>query len=276
MNRRLCLRILAAALVCAGRAGAAPDDAPPRRYALIISGISGDSEHYKRFWTTSTELVRALVEGYGYDPSRVWLLFEEKGEGDGDGVVRAKSTRKNIQAAFEALKKTLRKQDSLFIVLIGHTDYDGRRAKFNLPGRDLTDEQLARWLDALPACRLCIAVTTANSGYFLPRLSKPGRIVITATKVGREVQETVFPFGFVRAFTDPQADKDKDGALTVAEIFSYAQAYVAHFYKSRGLLRTEHAMLDDNGDRMGSRTLGPDSPDGALARQFKFEVATAF
>ncbi len=244
------------------------------RHALIISGISGDDEHYRRFWTTSTELMKALVEGYGYSAENVWLLFEDKGSTE--GVVRAESRLKNIEQAFDALKKKLHPDDSLLIVLVGHTDYDGRNAKFNIKGRDLTDARLGELVDALPACRICIVVTTANSGYFMKHLSKPGRIVITATKVGREVQETVFPFGFVRAFSDPRADMDKDGVLTIAEVFTYAQAYVEHFYKSKGLLRTEHGMLDDNGDKRGSRKLDQDAKDGKLAREFKFEVMMAF
>ena len=37
--------------------------------------------------------------------------------------------------------------EPLWIVLIGHGTYDGREAKFNLRGPDVTDVELAEWLE---------------------------------------------------------------------------------------------------------------------------------
>lgn len=244
--------------------------APSRRYALIITGLSGDQAHYKKFWTAASHLVTALTEAYAYDPKDVWLLFEEADESK--ALVLAQSTLANTVKAFESLKQRLRPHDTLFIVLIGHTDYEGRQARFNIKGRDLTDVQLGKLLNTLPACRMCVVVTTANSGYFLRHLSKQGRVVITATKVAREVNETVFPYCFARAFSDRASDVNKDGRLTVAEIFAYAKANVEKFYKDQGIMQTEHALIDDNGDGLGTLKLEEGGRDGKLARDFSFEA----
>ena len=248
--------------------------APGSRYALIITGISGDEAHYRKFWTAASHLATALTEVYGYDRDRVWILFEEVDESK--AVVRAQSRLPAIAQAFADLRARLTPADDLFVILIGHTDFDGRHAKFNIKGRDLTDAKLGELVGTLPPCRMCIAVTTANSGYFLRHLSKKGRVVITATKVGKEVCETVFPYRFLRALSDRAADADKDGKLTVAEMFTYAVANVEKFYKEKNLIQTEHALLDDNGDKMGSRKLEKEGRDGSLAREFCFEVVTEF
>lgn len=251
-------------------AGQHPPSPAGRRYALIITGLSGDKAHYKKFWTAASHLVSSLTEAYGYDREDVWLLFEEADESK--ALVLAQSTLENIVKAFDDLKRRLTPRDTLLLVLIGHTDYVGRRAKFNIKGRDLTDVQLGKLLNTLPACRMCVAVTTTNSGYFLRHLSRKGRVVITATKVAREVNETVFPYCFAQAFSDREADADKDARLTAAEIFAYAKANVKKFYKEQGLMQTEHALLDDNGDGLGSLKLDKDGRDGKLAREFAFEV----
>ena len=258
----------------AGPPAACAQEREPTRHALIICGISGDAAHYRRFWTAATHLRTALTEAYGYNPRDVWLLFEETDTPN--RVVRAESTLKNIGAAFAELKQTLKPQDSLLVLLLGHTDFDGRHAKFNIKGRDLSDTKLAELANSLPACRVAFVVATANSGYFLPHLSRKGRVVITATKVGREVNEAFFPYAFIRAFSDREADANHDGRLTLAEAFTFAVTRVKAFYEDKGNLRTEHALLDDNGDKLGSRELTDTSRDGKLAREFAFEVVLDF
>jgi len=51
----------------------------------------------------------------------------------------------------------------------------------------------------------------------------------------------------------------------VLEAFDYARKQVAAAYQREGLLQTEHAILDDNGDKEGSMEPGPQSKDGQSA-----------
>jgi len=257
-----------------GPPAACAQEREPTRRALIICGISGGAARYRRFWTAATHMRTALTEAYGYDPRHVWLLFEEADTPN--RLVRAESTLKDIEAAFAELKQALKPQDSLLVLLLGHTDFVDRHAKFNIKGRDLSDAKLGELVNSLPACRVGVVVTTANSGYFLRHLSRKGRVVITATKVGREVNETFFPYAFIRAFSDREADANQDGRLTLAEAFTFATARVKAFYEDKGNLRTEHALLDDNGDKLGTRELKETSRDGKLAREFAFEVVLDF
>ncbi len=60
--------------------------------------------------------------------------------------------------------------EPLWIVLIGHGTFDGREAKFNLRGPDLTDIELSDWLAAVQAtCRH--RQLRSASGPFINRLS---------------------------------------------------------------------------------------------------------
>jgi hypothetical protein len=60
--------------------------------------------------------------------------------------------------------------------------------------------------------------------------------------------------GFYLAGTivDPQADLDKDGQTSLLEAFLMAAQRVTDFYQTEGRLATEHALLDDNGDGLGT------------------------
>jgi len=264
------LSLIVPALLFCGLAAA--EDLPPlpQRYALIIVGISGDEPHYEKFWAVGSGLFYALRDRCGYDKDKIYFLFEEKPPTQ--DIIYATSTKKNIEAVFGELKKKLRKQDHFFLFVAGHADYNGRNVRVHLPGRDITGEELAALLDSLPTNNILSVITTPVSGYFMRRLSKPGRITITATKVGAEISETVFPHCFVKAFEDEIADADADGLLSIKEIFEYTQEKVLDFFLEKNLIETEHSMLDDDGDGVGTRELKDDSPDGKKAAREYFPL----
>ena len=140
---------------------------------------------------------------------------------------------------------------ALWLVLIGHGTFDGRTAKFNLRGPDLSASDLAEWLKPLHR-PIAVIDSTSSSAPFLKELSAPGRIVITATKSGFEQNYARFGQYFANAIVDPNADLDKDGQTSLLEAFLSASHAVGQFYAGAGRLTTEHALLDDNGDGLGT------------------------
>ena len=155
------------------------------------------------------------------------------------------------------LEKTLavesqRTNTALWLVLIGHGTFDGREAKFNLRGPDVSANDLAEWLK--PVVRPLIVINTASSSApFLNKLSGTERVVITATKSGYEQNYTRFGEYLAGAITEPKADLDKDGQTSLLEAFLTASHRVDEFYLAAGRLATERALLDDNGDGLGTR-----------------------
>jgi hypothetical protein len=176
--------------------------------------------------------------------------------------------------------------DPLWLILIGHGTYDGKDAKFNLRGPDVTDTELAEWLRPLRRPMAIIDCSSA-SGPFLRRLSAPGRVVITATRSGEEIQFAHFGEYLAAAIADPAADLDKDGQTSLLEAFLAASHKTEEFYKQNGRLMTEHALLDDNGDGLGIsadffqgvravRSARSTAPlDGARANQWCLVPSTA-
>jgi hypothetical protein len=140
---------------------------------------------------------------------------------------------------------------AMWIVMIGHGTYDGREAKFNLRGPDVTDVELGQWL--APWKRPVVLIDCASSsGPFINRLSAEGRIVITATKSGNEMNYARFGQYLAETIADPRADRDKDGQVSLLEAFLTASGRVEDYYRTHAQLATEHALLDDTGDRLGT------------------------
>jgi hypothetical protein len=170
-------------------------------------------------------------------------------------------------------------QRPLWLVLIGHGTFDGKKPKFSLRGEDISPEDLNEWLQPTER-RVAIVNCSSCSGAFLSELSVKGRVVITATKSGHEYNFTRLGDYLSSAIVDPKADLDKDGQTSLLEAFLVASAQVREFYASESRLLTEHALLDDNGDDLGTPAewfvgLRPTKAakdgaalDGALARQF--------
>ena len=139
----------------------------------------------------------------------------------------------------------------LWLVLIGHGTFDGKEAKFNVRDADVSATDLANWLR--PFTRpLAVVDTTSASSPFLSKLSGTNRVIITATRSGSEVNYSRLGEYLSEAIVDPEADLDKDGQTSLLEAFLIASRRVKEFYDREGRLVTEHALLDDTGDGLGT------------------------
>lgn len=139
----------------------------------------------------------------------------------------------------------------LWLVLIGHGTFDGKEARYNLRGPDVTATELADWLK--PVTRPLVVIdATASSAPFLARLAGTNRVVISATRSGHEQSFARFGGFLAEAFATPASDLDQDGQISLLEAFLTAAHRVTEWYKTEGRLATEHALIDDNGDGLGT------------------------
>lgn len=232
-----------------------------RAFLLIVVGLSGDPEHGELFHKWGSALAEASAK-VGVTRERLVYLADTKDE---DARVNGRPTREEIDKAFAAFAKAAAPEDVVYVVLFGHGSYDGRAARFNLPGPDLTATDFNALVRRLPARNVVFVNTSSSSGPFVEELSAPGRTIITATRTGAEQFTTLFGGYFVDAFSTDAADADKNGRISMLEAFQFARTEVARAYEREGLLATEHALLDDNGDKTGSQTPAPTGADGKLA-----------
>ena len=216
-----------------------PTERPDQPTVIVVVGAEGEPEYGRAFAQWADRWAEAAKKAAA-----------EHVEIGRDGAADAESgaDKARLQAAVAgALKEPSR---PLWLVMIGHGTFDGREAKFNLRGPDVTDAELAQWLSG---CKRPLAVVdcASASAPFLKKLSGPNRVVVTATRSGSENNFARFGDHFSAAVADPGADLDKDGQTSLLEAFIAASHHVGEFYKQEARLPTEHALLDDNGDGLG-------------------------
>lgn len=210
----------------------------PAAELIVVTGAAGERAFGEMFanWTMRLEEAATSAE----------VKFTVIGQGKEDKAGDREQFR-GVLAAIPA-KAT----EPLWIVLIGHGTYDGSTAKFNLRGPDVSATELAEWLRPLQR-PLAIIDCTSSSAPFMNRLKGPDRVVITATKSGTERNFARFGDYFSAGIADPDADLDKDGQTSLLEAFIKASKQAQAYYTEQGRLATEHALLDDNADGLGSR-----------------------
>jgi len=219
---------------------AAPAD-QPRASIVVVVGAAGTPEYGKQFreWCGRWE---SAARRAGSD-------FVQIGLDDGGPSSDRELLEKRLAAAVE--EAVQESDEPLWLILIGHGTFDGKTPRFNLRGPDVTAGDLAEWLKPL-ARPLVIVNCASSSGPFVSALSGPRRVVISATRSGFESSFSRFGDYFSSAIADARADLDKDEQVSLLEAFLLASSGVREFYAREGRLATEHALLDDNGDGLGT------------------------
>ena len=239
---------------------------------LLVVGSGGTETFTKEFAETSA----------------LWIDAAKKGEALVE-VIGLDSPADGAKTDAEILKEKLAsdKSPELWLVFIGHGTFDQRETKFNFRGPDVTDRDLASWADTYEG-RLSVINSASASGSFVRAMSKSDRVIITATKNEGEQSYSRFGRYFAEAIAGTgEGDLDNDGQVSLLEAFLLASHRVADFYRTEDRIATEHALIDDNGDQLGSRsewfegttptkTASPEAkPDGDLAAQ-KVLIRSAF
>ena len=267
------MRLPALLAVAALAAVAAPARAA-ERYAIVITGAAGSTEHAAQHGAWRDALATSLRGSMKMPANHVRLLADVAAERKSDRTVPEDvevASRDRVRAAFTELGGRLEKDNLLLVVLIGHATFDGVDAKFNLVGPDL---EAGEWKSLVAGIRgkVVFVNTAAASAPFLQRIAGDRRIVITATDSGVQRYETVFPRFFVQAFAEAETDLDKDARISVWEAFARASLGVRQYYRQRGQLTVERPVLDDTGDGVG-KDAGAVGPDGSIASRTFFDDA---
>jgi len=260
------LGVLMAALLFAGWfPSVARAQTNEQRSLVLVIGAAGEPEYGEQFSHWADLWKAAAIKG----GLQTFVIGEDQDQ----------PTNDRVRLLTVLTNEVAKPGGELWLVFLGHGTYDGRSAKFNLRGPDISAADLAA---VLKPCRRPLAVIqcASASGPFINALSGPNRVIVTATRSGYEVNATRFGGYLAQAMADPAADLDKDGQTSLLEAFLLASREVAQFYKEAGRLATEHALVDDNGDGLGTpadwfqgvravkTAAGGKAVDGVRAHQF--------
>ena len=249
---------------CADETGEVAES--PDHELLLIVGSAGEPTYEAGFHSAAEAWIRAA---HSTNARLKVVGLDENDDSDRD-LIESWISELEAQSAVPA-----------WIVYIGHGTHTSKRTSINLRGPDIDATTLTSWLDRLERTLIVIHGGSASAP-FITRLSKPNRILMTATRSGEELNYARFGERFANVIESRDGDANQDGQVSLLEAFVAAASSVETFYEENKRLASEHALIDDNGDGTGTpadwfrgerliKTPQDDrSPDGFRSRQIAF------
>ncbi len=224
-------------------------------YSVVVSGLGGTPEYTEAFEASSGSFAQAL-RSLDNDELLTVQLDES-------------ATRVQILQAIEQMAGRIQTdindasvqgqviEPTFVLILTGHGNADSAGWRFNVAGPDLTTDDLVAALNVLPTSRQLLVLGASASGAALDTLSQLGRVLVTATKSGGEINAVRFHTYLAEAFQDDVADYNRNEILTIAEAFRFADARTREYYEQQNLLASEHARIrGEQSDEMAVALLG--------------------
>jgi hypothetical protein len=237
--KRLVIFIFAALLAAATPARA---DAPTADVCVVV-GAAGDDSYADGFAAAAKKWQDNCLKA---DATCTVIGLDDQKDADPAKNSLDRDKLRDWIAALDPNSTT-----PVWIIYIGHGTFDGKDARLNLRGVHISAAELAVLLK--PVKRTLVFVDGGSaSAPFINALSAQNRIIITATQTGKEVDYARFGELFATAIADPAADLDQDGQVSVLEAFVTAAQRAQDFYTENDRMATEHALIDDNGDKRGT------------------------
>jgi hypothetical protein len=237
---------------------------------LIVSGLGGEPTYRELFVEWGRRLAKAAVAA-GVDHDHVVFLAEDPTAAP--GAIRAASSAEEVERAFEEIAATAGPQDRVLVVLIGHGSGSGEDSRVSLPGPSLRASDYERFLDRLAPRTVALVNLASASGDFVTTLAGEGRVVVAATRSSGQRNAPRFGEYFTEAFAGTGSDLDRDGRVSVLEAFEYARQETERYYRDRGLLVPETALIEDRTDGTGTHVPGEEEGVGQLAARFFLQGA---
>ena len=215
----------------------------------VFCGDPGDEEHHELYQTNLTGLREIFTNAYGVAGGDLKIFYGPKDAGY-DGVCSKEAMLAELKQAAAAT----RDKTPAWIILQGHANSIPGGVVFNLPGPDFSAREIAEALEgAAPETPLVVFAATAASEHYLRPLAAPGRIVITANSPGDPENQTDYPLALTAALAAETTDADRDGVVTVTELFQACHAQIEAMASKGGHMIREHSQMDGNGDGRATR-----------------------
>ena len=236
-------------------------------YVLIVSGINKEPHERQAKDKTVIKLRRFFLKNAKVEPNRLRVLVDKSSSArEGAGA----STAENLKKAMRAVAASIRPTDRFIFYYVGQANIVADKLRLNLPGKDITHEQLAEWIKEIKASSMLTVLDCPGAGLSVKALTGPRRIVICGAK-REQPYSTRFSEYFLPSLADDAADTNGDGKVSLLEAFTLTSKKLDDLYRGQNLLKTETPVLEDNGDGVPSHQpwrYKQDKKDGLAASMF--------
>ena len=235
-------------------------------WAVIVSGISKDSEQSEMESDAVNQLVKFFKKTIKQKNTRV--LLSAGSEAYKPGMIESRCD--NILNTLSEVRKTILPNDTFIFYYIGQANIVNDQLRFNIPGPDICDKELAEAINAINVKRSLVILDCPASGHAVKYLSAANRVLIASAHVN-QLWSTSFSKYFVPAMSDSKADYNNDNNITIVEAFRLASMQQDKYYMDNDLMKTENPLLEDDGDSVATQqpwATDKDKVDGKLASEW--------
>jgi hypothetical protein len=236
-------------------------------YALIASGTNKDPHERQAKDKAVTELRKFLLANAKVKPDRLSVLVGSSSLVRKDTRI---STAGNLKEQMNSFAAAVKPVDTFIFYYVGQANIVTGKLRFNLPGADVTHEQLAKWMNGIKASSTLIVLDCPGAGLAVKAMAGQDRVVVAACTAEQHYSTKLSEY-FIPALTDNESDADSDGKVSLLEAFTLASKQLEDWYRQRDLLKTETPVLEDNADGVPSPQpwrYEQDKTDGLAASKF--------
>ena len=268
--RAVLLTILVMTLGAAAQEpAAAPVPDPGRLHVVLVGGINKDPEEIRSKDRAMLRLSRYFADTVGVPAERLHVLVAK------DSYVTTatgESTADAVRATLAQLAG-LSGEDRLVVYYTGQANLVGDSLRLNLPGPDLTHTELAEALAPLHPGLMVVILDCPGAGVAAKPLAAPNRVLVLSARSDQPTS-TRFSDYFVAALEETESDFDSDGSVTLLEAFQRTAQQLDALFREQSLLKSENALLEDNGDGVPSQqpwTFTEEGKDGVVASTLRLD-----
>jgi hypothetical protein len=219
-----------------------------KTHVMIVSGINKDPNDRLAKSKAVEGLYRFFLNNAGVRPERLKVLIDSKSTALKNSEI---STAESLKEQMYKFVASVNPRDRFIFYYTGQANVVSETLRLNLPGPDITHEQLAEWINAIKASSMLIVLDCPCAGLAVKALTGQGRIIIAAS-TAEQPYSTRFSEYFVPALIDKNSDTDGDGRISLLEAFTNTCKSIDDFYRQQSLLTTETPVLEDNADGTAS------------------------
>jgi hypothetical protein len=213
-------------------------------YFLIVEGINKDVDEIQSKSRAVMQLQKAATQKLNI-PRKNLILLNYKGSlvTKADGF----STAAAIEKVLLTLSEKIRPSDRFIFYYLGQANAVKGMLRLNLPGLDITGEDLARWIDPIKTSNMLIILDCPNAGIAVKPLAHSGRIILVSSRADQPYSPQFCEY-FIPAITALQSDLNQDGKISLLETLQQTARRLDQFYLDRQQVKHENFLLEDDGD----------------------------
>jgi hypothetical protein len=248
------------------------EDPRGKTYAAIVTGINKDPDERRSKDKAVIGIRKYLINEVRIPKEQLFVLVDKESFVQGEVIL---STKVNLKQTIEKLCEIVGPKDCFLFYYVGQANVAGKTLRINLPGEDITGQELAQSLGSIKARTSVILIDCPNSGIMIEPLTGTGKIIICGCRADQPYS-TRFSDFFIPALTDKSADTNSDNKISLLESFAMASKSIDELYRQQYLMKTENALLEDDGDGIASQNpwrFEIDNHDGAISSQIYLDLS---